>query len=104
MNILLAYPEEARRQQGRRELNEILSRPHPISDIEALTTLNDAAQERKDKESRLQTIWERAVGVRPHDEDLYVRWFKTKFSERKWNAAQKVRSYHISNKPKGSWL
>lgn len=91
MNILLAHPEQARRQQGQKELDEILRRAQPISEIEALTALNDAAQNRKDKDARIQKIWERAAGVRPQDEELYVRWFKIKFSERKWNAAQKVR-------------
>ena len=98
MNILLAHPEQARRQQGQKELNEILGRPHPISEIEALTALNGAAQDRKDNDVQIQTIWERAVGVRPQDEELYVRWFKIKFSERKWNAAQKVRRFNNSEK------
>lgn len=93
MNILLGHPDQARREQGSRELDEILERTHPISDIEALVALNAAAKARHDDDPRIQTIWERAVGVRPWDEDLYRTWFKTKFLEEKWTAAQKVRLY-----------
>ena len=30
--------------------------------------------------------------MRPRDEDIYARWFQTKFDERNWKAAQKVRA------------
>lgn len=90
MNILLGHPDQARREQGRRELDDILERSQPISDIEALVALNAAAKARHDDDPRIQTIWERAVGVRQWDENLYRTWFKTKFMEEKWTAAQKV--------------
>ena len=85
-----------RQQQGRKELNDVLGRAQPISEIEALCALNNIAQTKIDDEPRLETIWERAAGLRSHDEDLYIKWFKTKFSERKWKAAQKVRAYSSS--------
>lgn len=77
-------------------MNDVLGRAQPISEIEALFALNNIAQTKIDDEPRLETIWERAAGVRPHDEDLYIKWFKTKFSERKWKAAQKVRAFSLS--------
>lgn len=90
MNILLGHPDPARREQGDRALDEIFGQPHPISDIEALVALNAAANARNDHDPRIQTIWERAAGVRQWDESFYRTWFKTKFLERKWPAAQKV--------------
>lgn len=90
MNILLGHPDRARREQGGRALDEIFERPHPISDIEALVALNAAANARNDPDPRIQLIWERAAGVRQWDDALYRTWFKTKFLERKWPAAQKV--------------
>lgn len=77
-------------------MDDVLGRAQPISEIEALCALNNIAQTRIDDEPRLETIWERAAGVRPHDENLYIKWFKTKFSERKWKAAQKVRAHSSS--------
>lgn len=100
MNILLGHPDQARREQGSRELDEILGRPHPISDTEALVALNNAAKARNDDDPRIQTIWERAVGVRQGDEDLYRTWFKTKFLEGKWTAAQRVCLYPTSRRKK----
>ena len=89
-NINLRHPDQARRAKGYKDLEEILGRSHPISDIEALVAINTAAKARGDDNPRIQTIWERAVSVRPGDEDLYRTWFKTKFLEGKWAAAQKV--------------
>lgn len=100
MNILLGHPDQARREQGSRELDGILARSQPISDVEALVALNNAANARNDDDLRIQTMWERAVGVRPADEDLYRTWFKTKFLEGKWAAAQKVFYIPLSGKEK----
>lgn len=93
VNILLGHPDQARREQGSRELDDILERRQPISDIEALVALNSAAKARRDDDPRIQTIWERAAEVRQWDESLYRTWFKTKFLEGKWTAAQKVCLY-----------
>lgn len=93
MNILLGHPDQARREQGQRELDEIFERSPPISDIDALVSLNNAALDRIDDDPRIQKIWERAVGVREWDENLYRTWFKTKFLEGRWTNAQKVCRY-----------
>jgi hypothetical protein len=90
--ILLDCPEPARQQQGRKELEELLGRQPPISEPKALEALNSVARARKDRDPRVETIWERAVTIRPHDERLYISWFHTKFNERKWKQAQKVGS------------
>jgi hypothetical protein len=36
-------------------------------------------------------IWERAAKERPKDESLLELWFETKFAQRNYKAAQKVR-------------
>lgn len=99
VNILLGHPDQARREQGSRELDEILGRTHPISETEALVALNNAAKARNDDDPRIQTIWERAVSVRQGDEDLYRTWFKTKFLEGKWTAAQKAAMMYMKKFP-----
>lgn len=77
---------------GYKELCRILEREPPISDLNALENLNAMSMIRDCKLSHpnIGTIWERAITVRPEDEEIYDLWFHTKFNERNWKAAQKV--------------
>ncbi|MCJ1464356.1 hypothetical protein MMC07_002969 [Pseudocyphellaria aurata] len=99
VNILLGHPDQARREQGKRELDGIFERSPPISDIDALVALNTAAEARMDDDPRIQRIWERAVSVREGDENLYRTWFKTKFLEGRWTAAQKAAMMYMKKFP-----
>ena len=88
--ILLSHSEETRRRQGEKEISEILERQPPISELKALEHLSNAAPIVKKLDPRIDTIWERAVTVRPGDEEIYAIWFRIKFTEKNWKAAQKV--------------
>lgn len=95
MIILLAHSDQARQLQGRHELGEILAKKPPLSELKALEALNNAAKDWQSPDPRIETIWERAVSVRPQDEQLYVSWFHARLKERKWDSAQKVSFLHI---------
>ena len=87
--FLLKQPEIVRQLQGQKELADILARQPPISNLIALENLNNITRG-CDSHPRIATIWERAITVRPGDEEIYDAWFRAKFNERNWKAAQKV--------------
>ena len=77
--LLLEFPEQARKQQGRKELDSLLDREPPITEPRAIQTLQAFAELRNDSDSRIQNLWAQAVKVRPQDSNLYNEWFFSRF-------------------------
>lgn len=90
-NILLSCPDQARLQQGRRELDALLNRNPPITDVDALLAIDYEAYRRNDRDPRMELMWERATTAAPQDEYLHKVWCELKFSHMNWKSAQKVR-------------
>ena len=55
--------------------------------------IDKQAETRDDQDSRIVSMWERAVGGKPEDEELYKRWFMLNFERKNYKAAQKVSPY-----------
>lgn len=92
-HILLSYPDKSRQAQGTAELNAILGRNPPITDIRILLAIDEAAEARHAQDDRIASMWDRAASEAPANEDLYMMWFKRKFERRDYKAAQKVRYF-----------
>ena len=89
-HVLLSTPDKLRQEQGTVELNTILGRKPPITDIRLLLAIDEAAEARRAQDDRIASMWDRAAGEAPANEDLYMMWFKRKFERRDYKAAQKV--------------
>lgn len=88
--ILLSFPESPRQKQGRDDINALLQRDDPITDVQALVVLEECLQQIGATDAEVDLIWERAVRLRPQDEELQTLWFKKNFELRKWKGSQKV--------------
>lgn len=92
-HILLSTPDKLRQEQGATELNAILGRKPPITDIRILLAIDEAAEARHAQDDRIASMWNRAASEAPANEDLYMMWFKRNFERRDYKAAQKVRHF-----------
>lgn len=88
----MELPDEARQQQGRREILAFLERKPPTTDKEILILVNDLKESDAVlvNNAYVAASWERAVGERPDDEQLVRLWFRAKFFARDYRGAQKV--------------
>ena len=86
---MVLWPDEARRVQGAKELDTLLSRKPPLSNVDALGELESVV---KDLEisSKVQQLWLRAAASRPNDEKLHKMWFWAKFTINYLDDAQQV--------------
>ena len=83
-----------------KELGVLLERKPPVDDIETLMALDAIAEAKGEIEPRLQQIWQRAAGARPHDEKLHKDWFRFKFQVGNLRAAQQASQSWMKNFPK----
>lgn len=88
--VLLSFSDSPRQEQGRDDIRKLLQRDPPIADIQAIVILEECLQQIEATDAEIDLIWERAVQLRPHDEELQTLWFKRNFEQRKWKGAQKV--------------
>lgn len=88
--VLLAFPDSPRQKQGRDDINALLHRDPPITDVQAIVILEECLQQIEAADTEIDLVWERAVRLRPHDEELQTLWFKKNIEDRKWKGAQKV--------------
>lgn len=86
---MVLWPDEARRVQGVKELDTLLSRKPPLSNVDALGELESVV---KDLEisSKVQQLWLRAAASRPSDEKLHKMWFWAKMTISHFGDAQQV--------------
>ena len=89
-HVLLECPDLSRREQGRKELDILLNKDPPITDIEVLLYITRFAEYREESDEQYVSMWERAAKARPNDEDLYRRWFGTALATKSYRGAQKV--------------
>ena len=89
ITILVLWPDEARRVQGVKELDALLNRKPPLSNVDALGELESVV---KDLEisSKVQQLWLRAAASRPNDEKLHKMWFWAKITINHFGEAQQV--------------
>ena len=90
-HVLLECPDLNRREQGRKELDILLTKVPPITDVEVLLYITQFAEYREESDEQYVSMWERAAKARPNDEDLYRRWFGTALAIKSYRGAQKVR-------------
>ena len=69
---------------------ELLDRKSPITNIDVLSAIQKAAEAREDNDPRIISMWERAIGASPGEEELYTIWFLAKFKKGDYKSAQKV--------------
>ena len=86
---MVLWPDEARRLQGTKELDALLGRKPPLSNVDALGELESVV---KDLEisSKVQQLWLRAAASRPNDEKLHKTWFWAKITISYFGDAQQV--------------
>ncbi len=86
---MVLWPDEARRVQGAKELDALLGRKPPLSNVDALGELESVV---KDLEisSKVQQLWLRAAASRPNDEKLHKMWFWAKITIGYFGDAQQV--------------
>ena len=100
INVLLLWPDEARNQQGLKELNVLVERKPPVDDIETLRALDIIAGSRGELEPKLRQVWQRAAGARTQDEKLHMVWFRSRFQVGNLRAAQQASQTWMKNFPK----
>ena len=88
--ILLSFPDIPRQKQGRDDINALLERNPPVADIQTIVILEECLRQTEATDAEIDLIWERAVRVRPQDEELQTIWFKKNFEKQRWKGAQKV--------------
>jgi len=93
IHICLRWPDHTRRQQGLRDLEALLARETPVTDIKALGKLEGLVRQQGEEEPKLHGIWERAAGSSPRDIKLLETWFRTKFSAYQYQDAQKANPF-----------
>lgn len=90
--ILLNYPDDAHREQGRSDIAEIAKLDPPITDLDTLELLHSSLREIPGFEDTVRTLWEKAAKAKPHDVEIQSAWFSRAFDAGDWKAAQKVRT------------
>lgn len=88
--VLLSFSESPRQNQGRDDISALLQRDPPITDVQALVILQECLQQIGATDAEVDLIWERAVRLRPHEEELQTLWFRKNFEAQKWKGSQKV--------------
>ena len=88
--VLLSFPDSPRQKQGRDDISTLLQRDPPIADVQAVIILEECLRQIEATDAEIDLIWERAVRLRPQDEELQTLWFKKNFEQRIWKGAQKV--------------
>lgn len=86
----MACPDTIRQQLGRRELESLIGREPPITDVDVLVTIHRFAHCRKDSKNLLKPLWARAAKARPQDEELLKAWFETAFHFGSYEIAQEA--------------
>ncbi|KAL8874684.1 MAG: hypothetical protein Q9174_000024 [Haloplaca sp. 1 TL-2023] len=89
-HVLLMTPEPGRQQQGRALLDHLVERERPIYDVNTLSLLHFLADERNEKDSRMDTLWAKAAKAQPKNEELHETWFITMFIAKDFRGMQKV--------------
>lgn len=96
--ILSNWPDQARKEQGFKELDVLLQRTPPVTDIETLMFLDNFENPNRspceplggDLGINLTRIWSKAVASRPQDEELVAQWYHTKFAMGDMEGARQV--------------
>lgn len=88
--VLLSFPDSPRQRQGRDDINALLQRDPPITDVQAIVILEECLRQIEATDAEIGVIWERAVRLRPQDEELQTLWFQKNFEQRRWKGAQQV--------------
>ena len=83
------WPDEARRVQGAKELDALLGRKPPLSNLDALGELESVVKD-LGISSKVQQLWLRAAASRPNDEKLHKMWFWAKITINHFGDAQQV--------------
>lgn len=94
ISVLLSSREQERWKQALLELHTLLSQKPFVTDIRILTTIEALTAEWPewglDAQSMTDSMWERAASLKPKDGQLIDLWFRTKFVNMRYKAAQKV--------------
>ena len=76
---------------GSKELNDLAERKPPITDLQALKTLDIFLSKYPQHNPLILQIWERAASTQGQDEEFLSILFQIHFEEERYAAAQKVR-------------
>ncbi|KAL1972383.1 hypothetical protein VTN31DRAFT_6797 [Thermomyces dupontii] len=98
--ILLHYPDDAHREQGRTDIAEITKLDPPITDLDTLELLHSSLREIPGFEDTVRTLWEKAAKAKPQDVKIQSAWFSRAFDAGDWKAAQKAAMSLQVNFPK----
>lgn len=90
IKILVLWPDKSRQEQGAKELESLVARKPPVTDIEALHALDPIFEAIMETDSKGRQTWQRAAVSRPQDEKLHLVWYWTKFDEGDFKGAQQV--------------
>jgi hypothetical protein len=88
--LLLSWPDPTRQALGLKELDTLIDRQAPLTNIDALLELDRGLQDMKEHEARMLQAWQRATTTRPHDELMHKVWYQSKFDAENFKAAQQV--------------
>lgn len=88
--LLLSWPDPTRQALGLNELDTLIDRKAPLTNIDALLELDRGLQDMKEHEARILQAWQRATTTRPHDELLHKVWYQSKYDAGNFKAAQQV--------------
>ncbi|KAL6716429.1 hypothetical protein ACLMJK_005996 [Lecanora helva] len=103
IKILLSWNDAQRSEQGLKDLENLLKRKPPVTDIEALRALDGLFLGFKSLEqltpAQKQT-WQRAANSHPLDENLHSVWYRSKFQDGDYRAAQQASMTWMKNFPK----
>ena len=93
IRILLLWSDRKRFQQGINDLETLLERKPPVSQVEALYTLDEIIDKFVPPVHftvKQRQTWKRAADSQPQDEKLHVAWYKSRFDRDDFKGAQLV--------------
>ncbi|KIW26278.1 uncharacterized protein PV07_09389 [Cladophialophora immunda] len=88
--VLVNQPDKTQHDRGREEVLDLCKRTPAITEPEAIYQLQHALKTLSLHDEESPKLWERALGARKDDKDLYMRWLNQAVADNNWKSAQKA--------------